>query len=240
MIPNEPTVPQALFGPPSRGARWLYLIIGVVALIATILAFGFNHWDLIIQDGLYSKDRGWWIDDDEPIGHFLFHLGPKILIITLGVFLTIHWWRLPKNHPQKQPLRMCLIGMILVPVILTSIRNISNVYCPKSFDRYGGKIPYTGILEPAPECAACDRPGKCFPAAHASAGFCLMGGFFAWTDRKRWLSLAAGLGAGWIMGFYQMAKGAHFLSHTLVSMLGAWVILAALSLLLEPGRENNK
>ena len=38
--------------------------------------------------------------------------------------------------------------------------------------------------------------------------------------------------AGWVMGIYQMLKGAHFLSHTIVTMLIALIIVQVLAWLL--------
>ena len=50
--------------------------------------------------------------------------------------------------------------------------------------------------------------------------------FFCFRSRRdRWAGLGAGLIAGWGMGFYQMLRGQHFLSHTLFTMIGAWMII---------------
>ncbi len=41
--------------------------------------------------------------------------------------------------------------------------------------------------------------------------------------------LCAGLGAGGIMGLYQMLRGEHFLSDTLFTMIGAWIVIVLLA-----------
>jgi membrane-associated PAP2 superfamily phosphatase len=41
--------------------------------------------------------------------------------------------------------------------------------------------------------------------------------------------LACGLAAGWIVGVYQILKGAHYVSHTIVTMLLAWLIVQLLA-----------
>lgn len=41
----------------------------------------------------------------------------------------------------------------------------------------------------------------------------------------RFAVLTFGLGLGWWMGGYQMLKGAHYLSHTVTTMLGAWLVV---------------
>ncbi|QJW84804.1 hypothetical protein HK414_17725 [Ramlibacter terrae] len=73
-------------------------------------------------------------------------------------------------------------------------------------------------------------PGRCFPAGHASSGFALFGGYFAWrgVDARtahRWL---AGAGAGGlVLGLAQQWRGAHFMSHTLWTAVVCWWVAAA-------------
>jgi membrane-associated PAP2 superfamily phosphatase len=44
---------------------------------------------------------------------------------------------------------------------------------------------------------------------------------------------------GWIMGLYQMLKGAHYLSHTVTTMLLAWIIICLIHQAVT-GLEGNK
>ena len=58
-----------------------------------------------------------------------------------------------------------------------------------------------------------------------------------WLRRSRlgrWAGLSLALGLGWWMGGYQMLKGAHYLSHTVVTMLLAWIVLFALRRVIRP------
>ena len=67
--------------------------------------------------------------------------------------------------------------------------------------------------------------GHCFPGGHASTGFALLTGYFTYRlqDRKRaWFYLFAGLTLGFAMGWAQMMRGAHFLSHNLWT---GWICL---------------
>lgn len=68
--------------------------------------------------------------------------------------------------------------------------------------------------------------GHCFPGGHASTGFSLLSGFFVFRKSHTKLAyffLFIGLVLGFIMGWGQMMRGAHFLSHNLWT---AWVIFA--------------
>ena len=67
--------------------------------------------------------------------------------------------------------------------------------------------------------------------------FCLVG--LARTSRGQKLGVALALAAGGAMGMYQMAKGAHYLSHTLVTMLVAWWIFLFWRRVLGLNQENS-
>ena len=78
-------------------------------------------------------------------------------------------------------------------------------------------------------------PSNAFPAGHASGGFGLLCLAFAWPQvRTCRLGLLAALLIGGWMGLYQMARGEHFLSHTLVTAALAWLVAAALARAMRP------
>jgi len=67
--------------------------------------------------------------------------------------------------------------------------------------------------------------GHCFPGGHASSGFALITGYFVYHKKfpkYAYFSLIIGLILGFIMGWTQMMRGAHFLSHNLWTL---WIIL---------------
>lgn len=66
--------------------------------------------------------------------------------------------------------------------------------------------------------------GHCFPGGHAATGFALMTGYFVFrlADKKRaYFFLITGSILGFALGWAQMMRGAHFLSHNLWT---AWII----------------
>ena len=66
-----------------------------------------------------------------------------------------------------------------------------------------------------------------------------MMGLLALRATRRWrnAAVALGLGLGCWMGIYQMLKGAHYLSHTVTTLLVAWLVVEFWRrvLRLEPG-----
>lgn len=67
--------------------------------------------------------------------------------------------------------------------------------------------------------------GHCFPGGHASTGFALITGYFVYRivqPKLAYFYLFSGLFLGFMMGWGQMMRGAHFLSHNLWT---GWIIL---------------
>jgi membrane-associated PAP2 superfamily phosphatase len=221
--------------PPVPAVRWadrtlwpaVFLLAGVIAV------FEFTNLDLALQDRFFDFATGrWWIDARDPVWRTLFYTGPKAVIIVVGVALAVVAfgpvrWRV-RLAMARRDIFVALLTLASVPALIGLGKNVTNVFCPSEIRRYGGDVPYVALCSSYPED---DRPatrGHCFPAGHASGGFALFG--LAWLRRTRrawWGGLLAGLGAGGMMGGYQVLKGAHYLSHTLVTLLVAWILVLA-------------
>jgi len=70
------------------------------------------------------------------------------------------------------------------------------------------------------------RTGEgCFPAAHASAGYAWVCAYFAarslGVSWAKWLLVGA-LALGFLFGFGQQLRGAHFISHDLWTLAICW------------------
>lgn len=224
--------------PSSRPRLWP----AVAALAAVLALFEFTGLDLTVQDRLYdfSVNR-WLVDGNEPVGRLVFYNAPKIGVIATGVALLVlalgpETWR-ARLRADRRGLEIAVLTLAALPALAGLGKNFTNVHCPSEVRRYGGGAPYVKLCSPYPDS---DRPaakGRCFPAGHASGGFALMG--LAWlraSPRWRRGMIALGLAAGWWMGAYQMAKGAHYLSHTVTTMLLAWLVAAFWARLVLRGR----
>lgn len=216
--------------PPLRIDRTLWAAIALLA--AAFFVFEYTGLDLAIQDQLYDFARHQWLIDGADSGlRLAFYDLPKILIILLGVGLLVlvigprtwreHWC--PAARSRKH-LFVATLTLASVPSFVGLLKSTTNVFCPSSIRRYGGGVPYVRVVECFPDQ---DRPagrGRCFPAGHASGGFALVAlAGLAATRSGQVRAIMLGLGVGGAMGFYQMAKGAHYLSHTAITALIAWV-----------------
>ncbi len=105
------------------------------------------------------------------------------------------------------------------PLLVSVLKAVTGMYCPRQLEEFGRHAVYRRLLSMFSGPAG----GRCFPGGHASGGFALTMAFFCCSGRgARAAALALTLGVGWTMGLYQMLRGEHFLSHTVVSMLLAW------------------
>ena len=209
------------------------LLPATALLLILFGLFELSGIDLWLQDHFYNfGTRAWMVDADAALPRLLFYSGPKILIWVLAAgLLTLavappRWRdRLPLRGATRRDLWVTIAAMAAGPLLIATGKATTNVFTPREIRHYGGFAPYVKVCESYP---ANDRPakrGRGFPAGHASGGFALMAlAGLAGTRGKRRLCVAAGLAIGWMMGSYQMLKGAHYLSHTVVSMLLCWIV----------------
>ncbi len=216
-----------------------------VVLGATIALFEVCSLDLWVQDRLIDMETGrWMVDARDPLLRLLFYTGVKGGIIAFGVAILALYGRsfgskrrgMAGQKALRQRYLMVILALIIVPAMISGLKAVTHVDCPAQIERYGGDKPYVGLFERYPDaCHACGT-GRCFPAGHASGGFAFMVLYHVFQRRRhKILGLSLGLGLGWVMGGYQMMKGAHFLSHTVVTMLVSWILILAIVRLVTRG-----
>jgi membrane-associated PAP2 superfamily phosphatase len=212
--------------------RAILLTIGVLAL--TLVLFEATSWDLALQDRLYDAATGRWrVDRDASLPKLIFYDGPKVGIGLLGAYLLVCAMvparRSARFFLSRRHAAFLLVCVGLVPFAVGALKKTTGVFGPWKIARYGGEHEYRSLFESIPVVEGRER-GHGFPAGHCSGGFALMGLYFVGKNRaSRWLGFLCGLTAGWVVGVYQILKGVHYLSHTLVTMLLAWLIVQLLS-----------
>lgn len=206
------------------------LLLCAVLLAVVLAVFDLTSADLAVQDRLYNfTGHRWLIRKYDMIPRWVFYHGPKVLLIAFGsacgIGLLSSFCRERHRH-LRRPCLLMLLSLTIVPLTISAGKEISNVYTPRQVLRYGGDKPYVRTLERYPAGFNSRKAGKGFPAGHASGGFALMMLYFACRRKSRRIAgLLLGLTAGWAMGTYQMIIGQHYLSHTLVTMIVAWILI---------------
>lgn len=207
-----------------------FLLLGVVLGLEY-----YTDWDIILQNYFYdAPNRQWMIN---PAEHkqlsIFFYKGLKNILIAIGAFSLLYLaasLKYDNLKSHRKPFLILLLSIIFVPVIVAGAKYITNVYCPYQLDIYNGINPFVRVLDSYPEGFVQLKPGRCFPAGHATAGFALMALFYCFkTRRNRILGLLAGIALGWTAGIYQMMRGQHFLSHTLFSMIASFMVIMVIN-----------
>lgn len=207
------------------------LLCGVVCLFG-FRFLGGERVDLAFQD-LFRTPSGWVLPKEHPWLHPLLYEAPKILLVLIALGLGAAAL-LPARFPAWMGRRRALYllaCLAVVPVVCTQLRAFTGMATPKAIVVYGGDWEHRVLFEGKPE----GYPSNAFPAGHASGGFSLLGAAFAWRSRRSRLAWAwVGIAAGLAMGLYQVARGEHFLSHTLATGSLAWLICVLLARLIKP------
>lgn len=199
-------------------------------LLLCMVGFELSGIDLRLQALLFDANRQQWLwSGTEPVTRLLLYDGPKgvLLLGLIGLGLSLLLRRfLPYMPRYARGVRIVLLSLILVPASVSALKATTNVACPRALADYGGTVAYVGVLHRYAKAARPAQRQRCFPAAHASGGFALLALFFLFeSPRNRRRAIYVGLGTGWVIGGYKIAIGDHFLSHTVVSMLWAWLVI---------------
>lgn len=211
-----------------------YFALMLSALL--VISIGrFTNIDLIIEDYYYSPELHVFIWKNSWFAQQLMHVYVKYIMIliacscigfvvidTLSHFKFIDAW-------ARDRLRFVAIAAVLIPFIITGLKQASALHCPWDVQRYGGAAPYLRLFDAIP---ANIESGHCFPAGHASTGLWLAAFCVFWLPHRPRLALVvffAGLGIGFLFGWVQQMRGAHFLTHTFTSV---WIATAIILIML--------
>ncbi|WP_159715260.1 phosphatase PAP2 family protein [Geminicoccus flavidas] len=216
---------------PTPWSAWLRPALPPILLLLLALLLSWSPLDVALQHWFHDPAAGWLVDAKAPWSRRLFYDGPKVALVILGVVLSLllllGFWRRGLRGIRRE-LVFLLLCLALVPTAANRLKQVTDVYCPSQTTEFGGRYRHVPPFGFHPEAKR--SPGRCFPAGHASGGFALLS--LGWLSGQRaWRIAGVGLGlaAGSVMAAYQMAKGAHFLSHSLATLALAWLMIAMLA-----------
>jgi len=201
------------------------LVITLVTL-AVLLAWDASGWDLSVARwfggaaGFAWRDA-WW-------ARTLLHDGGRALAWLLLATLALSALApVPTVMRPSRAQRWRWTGMVLLCVLAVPlVKQFSTTSCPWDLAEFGGTAHYVshwrwGLVD--------GGGGHCFPSGHAVAAFAFFGMYFLWRDhdtQRARLWLAGVLVAGALFGWAQLARGAHYPSHTLWSAWLCWALCA--------------
>lgn len=210
------------------------LKILLLAGTALLLVFELTNLDIWINNFFYNSELKEFSLKNHPFMTQVMHHGLKNAIYVLGLTSILFAIWLLKNRKTlllKKHVALASVGVILIPAIVASLKQITNKHCPWSLDIYGGQVPYTGLFETHLSHMGL---GQCFPAGHAAGGFMWLSWAMAlWFiyPRLAKIILIGAIALGLILGISRMMQGAHFLSHVLWTVWVAWALSLILAIL---------
>lgn len=206
---------------------WTNTFITALLLVPTIAFFGIFGLDIVLQNFFFdSSNMSWIVSKDFCFAKFIFYDFAKGVVIALGTITLIALIFFRKFRLVRENIAglvIVLASIIIVPSTIGALKATTNMPCPKDINIYGGSYPEIGLFEKYPLNFDKKRI-KCYPAGHASGGFALLSLIFLFKRKnQRAMAFAFAFCFGTLMGVYKMLIGDHFLSHTLVTMLIAWL-----------------
>lgn len=176
------------------------------------------YFDAQAMHWLGTGPGDWW-------ARVLLHTGGRWFVRSIAALAIVVWalsFAFVRVRDWRRPAGFVALAIVLSTAIVGGLKVITNVDCPWDLIGFGGHNSYVELFADRPDSLP---HARCFPGAHASSGFALMCFYFLWRDRSprlaRW-GLAIGIGVGVIFSISQEARGAHFLSHDLVSAAIVW------------------
>ena len=235
-LPASAAAPRlpSLAAVPSRRQRARQDAAATLLGLASLMAWDASGVDLAMVR-LFGGSHG-FVWRDNWLTRSLLHDGGRLLAAVVLAAVVLSALRAPRAGAPSRALRWHWVGvMLLCLVAVPAIKRLSLTSCPWSLAEFGGAAHYLshwrwGLGD--------GGPGHCFPSGHAVAAFAFLGLHFLWRDhapaRARawlWAVMAAGL----FFGAAQMARGAHYPSHTLWSAWLCWLVCVSAYHLGAPG-----
>jgi len=186
---------------------WVFFPVGGSLDLALI-----HPW--VSESGQFLLRDNWYLAE-------LNHRYVKDLIILLYAIFFIIWlasFKVKKLRPLRWSYGYFFCMVILSTSMVGLLKSQSAHACPWN------------ITIPTSQGVFWDfsaSRGHCFPGGHASTGFALMAGYtvFRLSNKKRaYFFLVSGCILGFAMGWAQMMRGAHFLSHNLWTGWIIWMV----------------
>ncbi len=209
--------------------RITFLLISMALAIVWIGTF--TDIDMVLAHRIYDAShsfplRNAWIA--ETFGHIYMKNVLTVLAVGIIAMAAFDLWR-PRPGWSRQfrlHFRVLALSAILVPLVISLIKQVSYSHCPWDLAEFGGAEQYVRLLEAALPGV---NKGHCMPAGHASSALWLIALTVFFLPRRpcvAGLVFVASLSIGLALGWMQQLRGAHFLTHTLWSV---WIACALVS-----------
>lgn len=241
LIFNSNMIPEiSLDQHANPGRYWLkHGVPPLVFMLLMLLIYPHTHLDTRITDLFYDTQLHRFTMKNDYFLTVWMHVRLKWLMVAVALtslVAALLSYRFSRLQVYRWSMWWTFAGMVISSSAVSLFKHYSMHGCPWDVTLYGGSLPLLNLFASLP---AGVEAGGCFPAGHPSGGFALMAFYFAFMHTKSRFSvlmLWIGMFMGLLMGFVQIMRGAHFLSHVLWSGWLVWVVLMVLYGLWSPDK----
>ena len=208
------------------------LLAAAASVLLTV--FGGSDLDLAVArlffdaaHGTFPWTNAWWL---KTVLHDAARTAAALAFLAL-LAATAAAWLMPRRtraHEARHTLTFVTAAAVATAATVSAAKHFGGHACPWDIADFGGIAPYRHLLEPH---GALPPVHGCFPAAHPLVGYGWLGAAFVLLPCARRLARLAtfvALTVGTALGFVQIARGAHFVSHVLWTAWTAWAVNLAL------------
>lgn len=217
----------------------MHLFLPSMLAILMLFLYPHTHLDTSLIQPFYDVHALKFPLKNNVFLEIVMHQGLKNLMVFVSLTMIGLWMLGLKNWlPSTTSLNKAIwirthhhqflwvfVAMLIATSTISIFKHFSEHACPWSLLIYGGTQPLIPLFGRLPVGA---EAGHCFPGGHASGGFALMAFYFGFRDTLPKLAktgLLIGLIFGLLMGYAQMMRGAHFMSHNLWTAWIVWMVL---------------
>ena len=206
-----------------NSAKFLMTQFFILSLSAVLLYFLVpigGYLDLTLIQPWLALDGQFYLKDTWSLSQLSHHYVKYVLELIYLLFglLSLKFISNPWGKIQAWQYAYFFCMVCLATIFIAALKQLTNHACPWDLTEQTSAGYIWNLTQ---------KLGHCFPGGHASCGFALMTGYFVF--RKQYIGLArfflySGVILGFFMGWAQMMRGAHFLSHNLWSAWWVWML----------------
>ncbi len=211
-----------------------HIVCPAVVLTSAIVGLEYFNVDYRFSQFFYDFETHQWPLRNSLITKTIFHDWGQKLSIIMGVVIFMVFlssFFLKQLKPHRKHLLFLFVASVAGPIVIAFLKNSTHIYCPWSLEIFGGDKPYIKLFDAIDSSLPV---GHCFPGGHSGGGFAFLSLYFYLLVVKpeyKYRGLTTGLFIGAIFALTQEARGAHFISHDLSSLLLSWLLMSSLFIL---------
>lgn len=229
-------LPRPTTAKPSPWLRWFLLPLALVPVLVWLE----NSVDVLLSALFFDVESASFLWRDHWLTSLIHRVGrlPAALIfLWFATASVLQPWQ-PRAGGSANansriaritPAQIACISMLVCIGVVNVIKRSSNTACSWDLIEFGGIYPHLGWFSSLPLAMPA---GRCWPGAFSLSGFVLLAAYFYLFDIGRYQRATLVL---WLvllyanaLGFVQVMRGAHGLSHQMWTGLFCWYLCLTL------------